>query len=53
MLRMVMSRHAMPPAWLRMSGGHPHLLIPLQMQGRNEERSSPDFVEGFTYLVAM
>ena len=23
----MMSRHAMPPAWLRMSGGHPHLLM--------------------------
>jgi hypothetical protein len=28
-----MSRPAMPPAWLRMSGGHPHLLI-LPIKGR-------------------
>ena len=25
-----MSRHAMPPAWLRVSGGHPHLLMTMR-----------------------
>jgi hypothetical protein len=30
---LTMSRHAMPPAWLRASGGRPHVLI-LSPRGR-------------------
>src|SRR5438128_10007193 len=34
-----MSRHAMPPAWLRVSGGHPHLLMTGRSPVEGGERS--------------